>query len=357
MPDFDSMNETDVREIIVRPLLHELGYRHGTEAHIRTEYTLRYAKAFLGRKNPKSDPPLTGRADYICDAISFGRWAVEVKGPAIEMTADVVEQAHTYAAHPEIAAYYFMVTNGRRFAVYEIGNTTTPVLAWSYDETSAKMMNLRNLLGYDAIKRRASLLRLDPEKPLGPGLPSKLRIVGGEVTYGDHFSSVPILNSNAMRGLVGSVTGNSVSRDETGRLWANVTLRSPIQQWDAINKLAGFSQFDFYSSQEFISTDVENPSIFQNVKSGSVAVGTGFALVPGGPEIPLPYGFDCDVYSHATGYLQDGEFKGSIYFDYHYRFIHGPKTGNPQVDFVLSQIPAEAVLEGDGTFIIHFRNG
>ena len=34
-PDFDSMNETDVREIIVRPLLARLGYAHGTQANIR----------------------------------------------------------------------------------------------------------------------------------------------------------------------------------------------------------------------------------------------------------------------------------------------------------------------------------
>jgi hypothetical protein len=35
--DFDSMNETDVREIVVRPLIERLGYRHGTEASIDTE--------------------------------------------------------------------------------------------------------------------------------------------------------------------------------------------------------------------------------------------------------------------------------------------------------------------------------
>lgn len=54
-PNFDTMNETDVREIIVRPLLHRLGYEHGTVANIRTEVPLRYDRAFLGRKQPKRD--------------------------------------------------------------------------------------------------------------------------------------------------------------------------------------------------------------------------------------------------------------------------------------------------------------
>src|SRR4051794_15430324 len=103
-PDFDSMNETDVREIVVRPLLTRLGYAHGTHANIRTEVTLRYERAFLGRKNPSKDPALVGRADYICDAVSYGRWAVEVKSPQHELTQDDVEQAHTYCAHPEISA-------------------------------------------------------------------------------------------------------------------------------------------------------------------------------------------------------------------------------------------------------------
>ena len=83
---FDTMNETDVREVIVRPLIERLGYRHATD--------------------PQKDPPLMGRADYICEVVSFGRWVVEVKSPAEALCQDVVEQAHTYASHPEIAASF-----------------------------------------------------------------------------------------------------------------------------------------------------------------------------------------------------------------------------------------------------------
>lgn len=112
-PSFESMNEQDVREEVVRPFLHELGYRHGTPATIKTEQALRYDRAFLGRKKPQKDPLLEGRADYICEAVSYGRWVVEVKSPQFDISQDDVEQAHTYSAHPEIAATYFIVTNGR----------------------------------------------------------------------------------------------------------------------------------------------------------------------------------------------------------------------------------------------------
>src|SRR5687768_3447727 len=70
----EGMNETDVRETIVRPFIHALGYAYGTPNHIRTEYPLRYGKTFLGRKNPSKDPDLRGRADYICEVVSHGRW-------------------------------------------------------------------------------------------------------------------------------------------------------------------------------------------------------------------------------------------------------------------------------------------
>jgi predicted type IV restriction endonuclease len=101
--NMDGMNETDVREVIVRPFLEQLGYRYGTEAHIRTEYPLRYSRAFLGRKDEKRDPNLRGRADYACEVVSHGRWVVEVKAPHKELDLEDSQQAYTYAAHPEIA--------------------------------------------------------------------------------------------------------------------------------------------------------------------------------------------------------------------------------------------------------------
>ena len=69
--NFASWNEQDVREEFLAPLLKQLGYAKGTESNIIREQSLslRYPKAFLGRKKPKSDPILRGEADYICEVI------------------------------------------------------------------------------------------------------------------------------------------------------------------------------------------------------------------------------------------------------------------------------------------------
>src|SRR5580704_18352941 len=116
---FDTMNETDVRETIVRPLI--------------------------------------GRADYICEVVSFGRWVVEVKTPAESISQDDVEQAHTYASHPEIAATFLLVTNGRTFQLYETSKLLKPALAWEYEDEDDNWLRLFNLLSPEAFRKRARL--------------------------------------------------------------------------------------------------------------------------------------------------------------------------------------------------------
>lgn len=156
--NLEAMNETDVREIIVRPFLHQLGYRQGTDANILSEKALRYSKVFLGRKNAKNDPDLSGRADYICDVVSFGRWTVEVKSPRQDLTIDDAHQAHTYAAHPEIGAIFSLLTNGHEFRLYRFSAPEVPIFTWNVEETEKYLMNIENLLSPEAIKRQCGFL-------------------------------------------------------------------------------------------------------------------------------------------------------------------------------------------------------
>lgn len=354
-PDFDCMNETDVREVIVRPLLERLGYRHGTQAHIRTEVSLKYEKAFLGRKK-KTDTPLVGRADYICDAISYGRWVVEVKRPNVELSQDDVEQAHTYCAHPEIGAHHFLLTNGRQFRLYVTGQLEKPLLKWTFTETDQQLMTLANIVGYDAIKRRATILRPDINKPLGKGLPSRLRIIAGEVVYGDHSSDHPFLQADALTGKVGSVTGGFVERAADGRLHAQVSMRSPYQDFEKINKALGIGDYSFWAADEYISTEQSAPTVCQNVINASAPAGMLVTLMPGLPDFPLPFGFDSTVYTEATGYFDGEVLRGVLSFDYFYTLTPGGPTGNPQLDHIFANMPSTARLRGDATFQIHMKD-
>jgi len=230
---FNTMNETDVRETIVRPLIERLGYRHGTDANIITEKTLRYEKAFLGRKNPKKDPPLVGRADYICEVVSFGRWVVEVKAPTESVSQDAVEQAHTYASHPEIAATFFLVTNGRTFQLYETSKLLEPALAWEYEDEDYNWLRLFNLLSPDAFRKRARLTLVDPGMPLGIGLASRLRIIGGTVTYEEHKGNHPFLQADSLNGMALPVVGGYVTRGDDRRIVGHLKMAkvSHVDVW------------------------------------------------------------------------------------------------------------------------------
>lgn len=346
-PDFNSMNETDVREIIVRPLLERLGYRHGSLAPIRTEVTLRYDRAFLGRKKPAKDPPLTGRADYVCDAVPYGRWVIEVKGPNEALTRDAREQTHTYAAHPEIAAAFFMLTNGREFELYRTSILDGPVLKWTFDEIEEKLLSIFNLVSPTALQKLAHLVRPDPGKPLGPGLASALRIVGGSVTYEEHTSTVTFL-SEAISGLTLPIAGNFVRRTDDGRIHAHIKVASAAAMMPGLSVM-GLDDYDFYSASEYISSDVENPSIFQNFVDLSTPKGTLFSL-PGMGPVPTPFDYRMRAFTEAVGFVEGNRFKGTLRLDYDITFTGLEPMMRTILEAQIGRLPEQAEMIGAGSF-------
>ena len=353
---FDTMNEKDVCEIVVRPLLERLGYRHGTDANIITEKTLRYEKAFLGRKNPKKDPPLVGRADYICEVVSFGRWVVEVKSPVELISQETVEQAHTYASHPEIAASFLLVTNGRTFRLYEASKLSEPALAWQYEDEDDNLLRLFNVLSPPAFRKRARHTLVDPGMPLGVGLPSRLRIVGGTITYEEHKGSHPFLQANSLNGMTLPVTGGYVSRGDDKRIVGHLKMAKVAAGPFDFNKMLGISDdYDFYTAAEYISTDVERPSIFQNWVSNVVPLGT-VMRVPGLGNFPLPMEISSTAYTEAVGYVHDDKFVGVMRLDLSFTFT----KITPQTRMALAPqfgtIPEVAGITGTGSFEIEVQS-
>lgn len=349
-PNFDDMNETDVREIIVRPLLARLGYAHGTQANIRTEQTFRYGKAFLGRKSPGKDPDLVGRADYTLEVIGHGRWVTEVKAPSESLTRDVVEQAHTYAAHPEVAALFFLVTNGREFRLYRTSSLDMPVMAWSFDETEEVFLAVSNLISPDAIKRKMALMAADPGKPLGQGVASTVRIIGGFVRYEDHVSNHPLLGAEYVNGLELPITGGEVRRGEDGRLHAQLKMAKTAPLIGALADEPGREVvYDFYASDEYVSIDVNHPTIFQNLYDRRVAAGTSMA-VPGLQNVTMPFGFRNLARTEAIGFIEGDTFKGTMQIAYEITFDAIPAPIRSALEGALGPIPNRPWVQGGGGF-------
>jgi hypothetical protein len=353
---FDTMNETDVRETIVRPLIERLGYRHGTDANIITEKTLRYEKAFLGRKNPKKDFALVGRADYICEVVSFGRWVVEVKAPSEPISRDSVEQAHTYASHPEIAATFFLVTNGRTFQLYETSKLAGPALAWDHEDEDDNLLRLFNLLSPAAFRKRAKLTLVDPGTPLGPGLASRLRIIGGTVTYDEHKGNHPFLQASSLDGMALPVTGGYVTRGDDKRIVGHLKIAKVAAGPFDFNRMLSISdESDFYTAAEYISIDAERPSIFQNWIRNVVPFGTHMSL-PGLGNYSLPMEISSTAFTEAVGYVHDDKFVGVMRLELNFTFTKVTSQARLALASRFGDIPEAASISGSGRFEIELQS-
>jgi type I site-specific restriction endonuclease len=165
---FERLNETDVREEIIAPLLRQLGYQTGSRNDVIREQSLRYPKISLGIKKPKKDPELRGKADYILEVNGRLRWMIEAKAPEVEIDIEAVEQAYTYANHPEIRAIYFVLCNGRTLSVFRTnqGPNAGAILSLPYEEFDRRFQTLKNLPAPEAVALNFPDTEVDEGRPL-----------------------------------------------------------------------------------------------------------------------------------------------------------------------------------------------
>jgi len=308
---------------------------------------------FLGRKNPKKDPPLVGRADYVCDVFAAGQWVVEVKAPHEELDQSVVQQAHTYAAHPEIAAFYFLVTNGQSFRLFQASSLQQPILEWTFDQNDEIFLKLSNVLSPDAIRNRARLVLVDPGLPLGERLASRLRIIGGSVSYDQQIGTHPLMMGMSIAGLQLPVTGGSVYREPDGRIHAELNIAKAAPLLQSLGRGGLADHYDFFSSSSHLSRDFEKPTIFQGFTHDSFPVG---GLPFGGPSVSMPLiGFS--ALTEVVGATEGDTFRGTMTITTEITV----SNMNPAIAMVLSQrfgpIPERAKITQVGGFSVSLMSG
>jgi len=353
--DFDSVNEQDVREKIVRPLIESLGYGRDAETRVITEKTLRYDRSSLGHKKPKTDPPLAGRADYICEVISFGKWVIEVKHPSQKLSQDDVEQAYTYAMHPEIAASFFLITNGRKFLLYQTANLERAALEWNFEDEDKdeSLLRLSNVLSPSAFRTRAKNTLIDPGRPLGKGLASRLLIIGGQITNDEYSGNHPFVPVKSINGLSLPVTGGYVTRAEDKRIMGHVLVGKAVAFIP--NSAVGVpDSYDFFSATDYLSDDRERPTIFQNLMTGIVQAGSTFDL-PGMQRLPMPFGWSYTQFTEAVGFVREDRFVGTMSQTYDFIFSNMSPEFRTTMARQFGQIPDTAHITGTGRFEISIQ--
>lgn len=306
---FEELNETDVREEVIAPLLSRLGYKTGGDNNIIREQSLRYPKISLGRKNPKKDPELRGKADYILEVGRRLRWVIEAKAPEVAIDVDTIEQAWTYASHPEIRAIYFVLCNGRTFSVFHTvhGPDAPALLSLAYEGLDSKFQLLANLLSPEAVARDFPSLEIDVGVPIASGLRSLARITNGVIRL-EHSN----LGFAPLNELQFGITFGAVERDETGRLIAFLSTLSPIRSLQQLNERLGLAQFEMISEDTDLSKDLDHPTVFSHGNTIILPAGEQVFDLFKWQHITLPMTVTCDVKAEARGVYNDRLFSGAF---------------------------------------------
>lgn len=131
--DFNQINSPDfkedsVREVIVLPILQQLGYSN--QDIIRSK-TLQHPFLKIGSKKR----PINLVPDYILKVRNNYAWVLDAKAPNERVTdSDNVEQVYSYATHPEIRSTYFALCNGKEFVLFRRELTDIPILHFTIKE-------------------------------------------------------------------------------------------------------------------------------------------------------------------------------------------------------------------------------
>lgn len=313
---FERLNEADVREEVIAPMLRQLGYRSGTANDVIREQSLRYPRVFLGRKDPKRDPILRGKADYILEVDGRLRWVIEAKAPGVEIDVDCIEQAWTYSNHAEVRAVYFAVSNGRELRVFRTNDAPTvgAILTLSYEELSTRFYSLESLLSPEALLRDFQKFELDIGAPIASGLRSIARIANGAIRYRRTVPAIGFLKE-----LQFGIASGAIERDERGKLVAFYKVTVPSRSLQELNERLGFSHLEMASDDSRLSEDARFPTVFQYQNTIVLPKGVEVLDMSTWQRVTLPHDITCDVRTIARGSYKARRFAGDFAARLRYR--------------------------------------
>jgi hypothetical protein len=326
------MNEADVREEVAMPLLRALGYEMGSANDIIREKTLAYSNNFLGRKK-KTDPPLRGRADYILTVLGAGAWTLETKAEGVDIDRDAIEQAITYARHPEVAGAYAAILNGTRFVAFHNTQRSddVPLIDLSVENVSHLARALQSSLSPAAIRQDCSPPKVDLDMPLAKGLKSTAKISKASILY-DKFSwssnivvppqATAQLDETCRRqsGFRVNAYGGSIRRDGQSRIIAELDWAFPNDDLKRFAEQKQIADMKYICLSSVLSEDPLKPTVFH--VAGNVNVNIGDSLFDVARWTVKIADVDAAMAycGQATGFLKSGVFQGFVEARYEMSF-------------------------------------
>lgn len=138
-PDF---KEDAVREELITPLLHTLGYQSHGDFKILRSKSLLHPFVMIGSKKHK----VNIIPDYLLQVKTRFAWVLDAKSPNQNIIiGSNVEQVYSYAIHPEIRVPVYALCNGHELAIFHI-KQIQPVLRLRLRNITEKWSELEQVL-------------------------------------------------------------------------------------------------------------------------------------------------------------------------------------------------------------------
>jgi hypothetical protein len=156
--DFSTLNETDVRETYIRPILRLLGYQKDRDYSASTEESFKLSEPFLriGRDRIK--------VDYLNTVRKQNFWLIEAKGGSTGQNGMIADedvcQAYFYALHQSVNCRYFVVCNGWLFNLYDrdtLDTELSPLLTIKSSELLTRFLEIDAIIGATQVQSHVKL--------------------------------------------------------------------------------------------------------------------------------------------------------------------------------------------------------
>lgn len=323
-------NETEVRFHILDPIVRALGYPGKNNVYLNLEEKLEYPYVHIGRRS-KKDLPL-GFPDYRAGLKGArGSFVIEAKAGNVKITSREIEQAHSYAAHAQVGANYFVLCNGEEIVIFETlsGHSAEPLVQMPLLEVNQRFHEIQNILSPESLAKNCTI-EYDNKLRLCEGLGSSVRIRGGEYKVSDYGYRIffngadqtdtlkPLLPQlgelDAQFKLLQDdfelrISDGIAERDDDGRITASVQFAGVTKGNAAAMKLLGIDQMSFVTRDKFLSCSSTEPTMFETIKDFGVQKG---AILPQflGPAVQMEADLDAQVQVRAAMYVNDNSING-----------------------------------------------
>lgn len=140
--DDSEFKEDSVRELVIVPMLSRLGYMPHGDARVIRSKALKQPFIRVGTRNH----PVTIIPDYTLLVKDKASFVLDAKGPGEGVLDPMhVQQAYSYAVHPEIRCREFALCNGRELAIYSTEHAK-PLLHLKFDEFESRWGDIEKFL-------------------------------------------------------------------------------------------------------------------------------------------------------------------------------------------------------------------